>query len=30
VGLAVGLTPKELGLDRHIVSPLPLLEKLGL
>jgi succinate dehydrogenase / fumarate reductase cytochrome b subunit len=30
VGLAVGLTPKELGLDRHIVSPLPLLEKLGI
>lgn len=30
VGLAVGLTPKELGLDRHIVSPLQLLEKLGL
>lgn len=30
VGLALGLTPKELGLDRHIVSPLPLLEKLGL
>lgn len=30
VGLAVGIAPKELGLDRHIVSTRPVLEKLGL
>ncbi len=30
VALAVGIPPKELGLDRHIVSTRPLLEKLGL
>lgn len=30
VGLAVGIAPKELGLDRHIVSTRPVLDKLGL
>ncbi|MGA9378082.1 MAG: CoB--CoM heterodisulfide reductase iron-sulfur subunit B family protein [Phormidium sp.] len=29
VALAVGVEPKQLGLDRHIVSTRPLLEKLG-
>jgi len=29
VALAVGVKPKELGLDRHIVSTRPILEKLG-
>lgn len=29
VALAVGVEPKQLGLDRHIVSPRALLEKLG-
>ncbi|ACK72441.1 CoB--CoM heterodisulfide reductase [Gloeothece citriformis PCC 7424] len=30
VALAVGVSPKELGLDRHVVSTKPVLEKLGL
>lgn len=30
VGLAMGLAPKALGLDRHVVSTQPVLEKLGL
>jgi succinate dehydrogenase / fumarate reductase cytochrome b subunit len=30
VGLALGLDPKQLGLDRHVVSTKPILEKLGL
>ena len=30
VGLAVGIDPEELGLERHIVPTRPLLEKLGL
>ncbi|PSF38148.1 heterodisulfide reductase [Aphanothece hegewaldii CCALA 016] len=30
VALALGKTPKELGLERHVVSTLPVLEKLGL
>jgi succinate dehydrogenase / fumarate reductase cytochrome b subunit len=30
VALALGISPKELGLDRHIVSTSPVLEKLGL
>jgi len=30
VALALGVSPKELGLDRHIVSTKPILEKLGL
>ncbi|WP_228035614.1 CoB--CoM heterodisulfide reductase iron-sulfur subunit B family protein [Oculatella sp. LEGE 06141] len=30
VALALGVQPKELGLDRHIVSTRPVLEKLGL
>ena len=29
IALAVGVSPKELGLDRHIVSTKALLEKLG-
>ncbi|PSB10122.1 heterodisulfide reductase [filamentous cyanobacterium CCP2] len=29
VALALGVSPKELGLDRHIVSTRPVLEKLG-
>ncbi|MEC4893201.1 MAG: CoB--CoM heterodisulfide reductase iron-sulfur subunit B family protein [Oscillatoria sp. PMC 1051.18] len=29
VGLALGITPKELGLDRHVVSTKPVLAKLG-
>lgn len=30
ISLALGISPKELGLDRHIVSTRPVLEKLGL
>lgn len=30
VALAIGVDPDRLGLDRHVVSPLPLLERLGL
>jgi succinate dehydrogenase / fumarate reductase cytochrome b subunit len=30
VALALGIEPKQLGLDRHIVSTRPVLEKLGL
>ncbi len=30
IALAVGVKPKQLGLDRHIVSTRPVLEKLGL
>lgn len=30
IALAVGVSPKELGLERHIVSTKPVLEKLGL
>lgn len=30
VALALGVAPKELGLDRHVVSTRPVLEKLGL
>ena len=30
VGLALGLAPKTLGLDRHVVSTQPVLKKLGL
>ncbi|MGG6296205.1 CoB--CoM heterodisulfide reductase iron-sulfur subunit B family protein [Leptolyngbya sp. AN02str] len=30
VALALGISPKELGLDRHVVSTRPVLEKLGL
>lgn len=30
IALALGVKPKQLGLDRHIVSTLPVLEKLGL
>ncbi|HIK17331.1 MAG TPA: CoB--CoM heterodisulfide reductase iron-sulfur subunit B family protein [Leptolyngbyaceae cyanobacterium M33_DOE_097] len=30
VALALGVSPKELGMDRHIVSTKPILEKLGL
>jgi succinate dehydrogenase / fumarate reductase, cytochrome b subunit len=29
VALALGISPKELGLDRHVVSTRPVLEKLG-
>ncbi|MEI3649009.1 MAG: CoB--CoM heterodisulfide reductase iron-sulfur subunit B family protein [Dolichospermum lemmermannii FEM_B0920] len=29
IALALGVSPKELGLDRHIVSTKPILEKLG-
>ena len=29
IALAVGVSPKVLGLDRHIVSTKPVLEKLG-
>jgi len=29
VALALGVSPSELGLDRHIVSTRPVLEKLG-
>lgn len=29
VALALGISPKELGLERHVVSTLPVLEKLG-
>lgn len=29
VALALGISPKELGLGKHIVSTKPLLEKLG-
>lgn len=30
IALALGVSPKELGLDRHIVSTKPILEKLGI
>jgi succinate dehydrogenase / fumarate reductase, cytochrome b subunit len=30
IALALGVTPKELGLDKHVVSTKPVLEKLGL
>ncbi|QLE55462.1 CoB--CoM heterodisulfide reductase iron-sulfur subunit B family protein [Nostoc sp. TCL26-01] len=30
IALALGISPKELGLDRHIVSTKPVLEKLGI
>jgi succinate dehydrogenase / fumarate reductase cytochrome b subunit len=30
VGLALGIEPKKLGLDRHVVSPKPVLQKLEL
>ncbi|MEM1168300.1 MAG: CoB--CoM heterodisulfide reductase iron-sulfur subunit B family protein [Cyanobacteria bacterium P01_H01_bin.35] len=30
IALALGISPKELGLDRHVVSTGPVLEKLGL
>ncbi len=30
IGLAVGIDPKKLGLERHVVSPRPILDKLGL
>ncbi|MEA5618901.1 CoB--CoM heterodisulfide reductase iron-sulfur subunit B family protein [Cronbergia sp. UHCC 0137] len=30
IGLALGISPKELGLERHIVSTKPVLEKLGI
>jgi len=30
IALALGIKPKQLGLERHIVSTLPVLEKLGL
>jgi succinate dehydrogenase / fumarate reductase cytochrome b subunit len=30
VALALGISPKELGLDRHVVSTQPILQKLGL
>jgi succinate dehydrogenase / fumarate reductase cytochrome b subunit len=30
IGLAVGIEPKRLGLERHVVSTRPVLEKLGL
>jgi succinate dehydrogenase / fumarate reductase cytochrome b subunit len=30
VALALGISPKELGLSKHIVSTRPVLEKLGL
>jgi succinate dehydrogenase / fumarate reductase, cytochrome b subunit len=30
IGLALGLSPKDLGLERHIVSTQPVLQKLGL
>ncbi|MEO1403089.1 MAG: CoB--CoM heterodisulfide reductase iron-sulfur subunit B family protein [Cyanobacteria bacterium J06635_1] len=30
VGLALGIAPKKLGLERHVVSTRPVLEKLGL
>ena len=30
IALALGISPKELGLDRHIVSTRPVLEKLEL
>ncbi len=30
IGLALGIEPKQLGLERHIVSTLPVLKKLGL
>ncbi|MCU0565880.1 MAG: CoB--CoM heterodisulfide reductase iron-sulfur subunit B family protein [Oculatellaceae cyanobacterium Prado106] len=29
VALALGISPKQLGLDRHVVSTLPVLDKLG-
>jgi heterodisulfide reductase subunit B len=29
VGLSLGLNPTQLGLDRHFVSPLPLLQQIG-
>jgi succinate dehydrogenase / fumarate reductase cytochrome b subunit len=29
VSLALGISPEQLGLDRHIVSTRPVLEKLG-
>ncbi|WP_404785986.1 CoB--CoM heterodisulfide reductase iron-sulfur subunit B family protein [Altericista sp. CCNU0014] len=29
IGLALGIEPKQLGLERHIVSTLPVLQKLG-
>jgi succinate dehydrogenase / fumarate reductase, cytochrome b subunit len=29
VGLALGLPPQALGLERHVVSTQPVLEKLG-
>jgi succinate dehydrogenase / fumarate reductase cytochrome b subunit len=29
IALALGVSPKELGLERHIVSTKPILEKLG-
>jgi succinate dehydrogenase / fumarate reductase cytochrome b subunit len=29
IGLAMGISPKELGLQRHIMSVKPLLTKLG-
>ena len=29
IGLAMGISPKELGLQRHIVNVKPLLMKLG-
>ena len=29
IGLAIGLDPKALGLQRHIISPKPLLMKMG-
>jgi succinate dehydrogenase / fumarate reductase cytochrome b subunit len=30
IALALGISPQELGLERHIVSTKPVLEKLGL
>lgn len=30
IGLALGLSPRQLGLHRHIVSPRPVLDRLGL
>jgi succinate dehydrogenase / fumarate reductase cytochrome b subunit len=30
IALALGIKPKQLGLERHIVSTLPVLQKLGL
>ena len=29
IALALGVSPKELGLERHIVSTKPILERLG-